>query len=137
MLIGCTLIYLCESRIVKIFYLLLLCCCSFYLAEYHNFDIEKYVFFNVNSNDNIIDISYYKNIQNVLTEKNGEYFFYKNGGCEFALPSPDIFDEEDFAHLPILHHTNPKNLLLIGGIKYLPSIIKYDLKQIDFMNSVE
>lgn len=133
MLIGCTLIYLCESRIVKIFYLLLLCCCSFYLAEYHNFDIEKYVFFNVNSNDNIIDISYYKNIQNVLTEKNGEYFFYKNGGCEFALPSPDIFDEEDFAHLPILHHTNPKNLLLIGGIKYLPSIIKYDLKQIDFI----
>ena len=133
MLIICNLIYLCESRIVKIFYFLLLCCFSFYLVKYHSFDIEKYVFFNVNSNDNIIDVSYYKNIQNVLTEKNGEYFFYKNGNCEFALPSPDIFDEEDFAHLPILHHTNPKNLLLIGGIKYLSSIIKYNLERIDFI----
>lgn len=132
MLIFCNLVYLCESRIVKVFYLLLFCF-SFYLVKYHSFDIEKYVFFNVNSNDNIIDISYYKNIQNVLTERNGEYFFYKNGSCEFALPSPDIFDEEDFAHLPILHHTNPKNLLLIGGIKYLSSIIKYDLRNIDFI----
>jgi len=132
MLICCALIYLCESRIVKIFYLLLLCL-SFYLAQYHSYDIERYIFFNVNSNNNIVDISYYQNVQNVLTEKNGEYLFYKNGNCEFALPSPDIFDEEDFAHLPILHHTNPKNLLLIGGIKYLPSILKYNLEKIDFV----
>ena len=111
----------------------MLLCLSLYLIKYHSLDIERYVFFNVNSNSNIIDISYYENIQNVLTEKNGEFFFYKNGNCEFALPSPEIFDEEDFAHLPILHHTDPKNLLLIGGIKYLPSIIKYDLKKIDFI----
>ena len=131
-LIFCNLIYLCESRIVKIFYLMLLCI-SLYLINYHSLDIERYVFFNVNSNSNIIDISYYENIQNVLTEKNGEYFFYKNGNCEYALPSPEIFDEEDFAHLPILHHTAPKNLLLIGGIKYLPSIVKYGLEKIDFI----
>ncbi|MCR4663508.1 MAG: hypothetical protein K5622_06460 [Endomicrobiaceae bacterium] len=132
MLIFCNLIYLCESIIVKIFYLVLFCL-SFYLIKYHSLDLEKYIFFNINSNNNIIDVSYYKNIQDVLTEKNGEYFFYKNGNCEFALPSPDIFDEEDFAHLPILHHTNPKKLLLIGGVKYLSSIVKYDLEKIDFV----
>ncbi len=131
-LILCNLIYLCESIIVKIFYLLLLCF-SLYLIKYHTFDIEKNITFNNNSNLNIINFSYYKNIQNILMEKNGEYFFYKNGNCEFALPSPEIFDEEDFAHLPILHHTDPKSLLLIEGMRYLPSIIKYDLKKIDFI----
>ncbi len=132
MLICFNLVYLCESIIVKCFYVVLFAV-SFYLVCYHGFDIEKRVILNNYSENNIIDISYYKNIQNILTEKNGEYFLYKNGNCEFALPSPDIFDEEDFAHLPILHHINPKNLLLIGGIKYLPSIIKYDLGKIDFI----
>ncbi len=132
MLISCNLIYLCESRIVKIFYFGLLCL-ALYLVKYHNADIEKHIFLNINSNSNIVDLSYYENIQNILVEKNGEYYFYKNGNCEYALPSPEIFDEEDFAHLPILHHTSPEKLLLIGGIKYLPSIIKYDLEKIDFV----
>ena len=132
MLICFNLIYLCESIIVKCFYVVLFAV-SLYLICYHRFDIEKFVILNNYSNNNIIDISYYKNIQNILTEKNGEYFLYNGGNCEFALPSPDIIDEQDFAHLPILHHTNPKNLLLIGGIKYLPSIIKYDLEKIDFV----
>ncbi|MBR4632371.1 MAG: hypothetical protein IKO48_03505 [Elusimicrobia bacterium] len=131
-LIFCNLIYLCESIIVKVFYVVLLCV-SVYLIGYHTFDIEKNITFDNNSNINIIDFSYYKNIQNILIEKNGEYYFYKNGNCEFALPSPEIFDEEDFAHLAILHHTDPKNLLLIGGIRYLSSIIKYDLEKIDFI----
>ncbi len=132
MLIFCNLIYLSESTIVKIFYFVLLCF-SFFLIKYYAFDIEKNVTFDNNSRVNIINFSFYENIQNILMEKSGEYFFYKNGNCEFALPSPEIFDEEDFAHLPILHHANPKNLLLIGGIKYLPSIVKYDLKKIDFI----
>ena len=131
-LILCNLIYLCESIIVKFFYLLILCL-SLYLIKYHAFDIERNITFDNNSNIKIIDFSYYKNIQNILMEKNGEFFFYKNGNCEFALPSPEIFEEEDFAHLPILHHTNPKSLLLIEGTKYLSSIIKYDLHQIDFI----
>ena len=131
-LILCNLIYLCESIIVKIFYFLLLCF-SLYLIKYHTFDIEKNITFDNNSRVNIINFSFYKNIQNILLEKNGEYYFYKNGNCEFALPSPEIFDEEDFAHLPILHHSEPKSLLLIEGIRYLPSIVKYDLKKIDFI----
>ena len=131
-LILCNLIYLCESIIVKIFYVLLLCF-SLYLIKYHTFDIERNITFDNKSSVNIINFSFYKNIQNILLEKNGEYYFYKNGTCEFALPSPDIFDEEDFAHLPILHHTNPESLLLIEGIKYLPSIVKYNLKKIDFI----
>lgn len=132
MLICVNLIYLCESRVVKIFYLLLLVF-SFYLIQNYSQNIEKFIISNNYSDNNIIDISYYKNIQNILTEKNGEYFLYKNGECEFALPSPDIFDEEDFAHIPILHHSNPQSLLLIGGMKYLSSIVKYDLKKIDFI----
>lgn len=132
MLILCNLIYLCESIIVKIFYLLLLLL-SLYLIKYHTLDIEKNITFDNNSSVNIINFSFYKNIQNILLEKNGEYYFYKNGNCEFALPSPEIFDEEDFAHLPILHHTAPESLLLIEGIRYLPSITKYDLRKIDFI----
>lgn len=131
-LILFNLIYLCESIIVKVFYFGLLCL-SLYLVKYHSIDIEKHSFFNINSNSNVTDISYYENMQNILIEKNGEYYFYKNGNCEYALPSPEIFDEEDFAHLPILHHTNPEKILLVGGIKYLPSVIKYDLKKIDFV----
>ena len=75
---------------------MLLLCLPFYLIKYHTFDIEKNITFDNNSNLNIINFSYYKNIQNILMEKNGEYYFYKNGNCEFALPSPEIFDEEDF-----------------------------------------
>lgn len=132
MLICINLMYLCESRVVKIFYLMLFIF-SLYLIQTHSQDIEKLVISNNYADKNIIDISYYKNIQNILTEKNGEYYLYKNGACEFALPSPDIFDEEDFSHIPILHHSNPQSVLLIGGMKYLSSIVKYDLDKIDFI----
>lgn len=95
--------------------------------------MEKASILNNYGGNNVIDISYCDNIQNILTEKNGEYFFYVNGVNEFALPSPEIFEEEDFAHLPILHHENPKNILLIGGIRYLSSIVKYDFERIDYV----
>lgn len=131
-LIFFNLIYLVESRELKFLFLLTIVFCL-YLIQNCSAYIEKFVISNNYAENNIIDVSYYKNVQNILTEKNGEYFLYKNGTSEFCLPSPDIFEEEDFAHLPILHHSHPQSLLLIGGIKYLSSIIKYDLKKIDFV----
>lgn len=131
-LIFFNLIYLVESRELKFFFLLMIVF-SLYLIQNNASYIEKYVISNNYAKNNIIDVSYYKNVQNILTEKNGEFALYKNGTAEYCLPSPDIFEEEDFAHLPILHHNQPQSLLLIGGIKYLSSIIKYDLKKIDFV----
>ncbi|MEA5001527.1 MAG: hypothetical protein VB017_06550 [Endomicrobiaceae bacterium] len=98
-------------------------------------DIEKISILNNYGGNDIIDVSYFGNQQNILTEKNGEFYFYSNGTNDFSLPSQNIFEDEDFAHLPILHHEDPKNILLIGGVKYLSSIVKYDFIEIDYIES--
>lgn len=71
--------------------------------------------------------------QIVLTQKNNEYHFLINNSLLFSLPDNNIIESEDFVHISMLHHQNPKNILIIGKIlKCLPIILKYNIDTIDY-----
>jgi len=133
-LICVNFIFLFYSKTIRVLVVLAIIGLIYLMVNFGNY-IEKISILNNYSGTNIIDVSYFQNQQNILTEKNGEFYFYTNGSNEFALPSPKIFEEEDFAHLPILHHENPQNIVLIGGVKYLSSIVKYDFIEINYIES--
>ncbi|MFA7074360.1 MAG: hypothetical protein WC234_04135 [Endomicrobiaceae bacterium] len=133
-LISVNFIFLFRSVKMKLLSILMILSIAVLSVKFDQY-IEKTSILNNYGGNNIIDISYFKNRQNILTEKNGEFYFYTNGTNKFSLPGQNIFEEEDFAHLPILHHQNPKNILLIGGVKYLSSIVKYNFDEIDYIEN--
>lgn len=55
--------------------------------------------------------SRYGNI--VVTERGGIHDFFETGVLAFTIPDP-LYAEE-CAHIPLLHHPGPKDVLLIGG----------------------
>lgn len=122
-----------KKRKFKLFTFLLLLF-VIYVVENHTTFIENSTILNNYKSSEKIEVSYFDNQQYILTESNGEFSFYKNGILNFAVPSPTIYEDDDFAHLPILYHDNPKNILLIGGIKYLPSVTKFSLAGIDYID---
>lgn len=105
-----------------------------YIVENHTVFIENSTILNNYENSEKIEVRYFDNQQYILTQSNGEFTFYKNGILNFAVPSPTIYEDDDFGHLPILYHDNPQNILLIGGVKYLPSVAKFSLTGIDYID---
>ena len=57
--------------------------------------------------------SMYSNI--TVTTRENQFNFFSNGIPLFSTPDPDIAFVEEFVHLPLLFHSYPKNILLIGG----------------------
>jgi len=131
-LIFCDLIILCDGIFLKILMFISLCLIIYTSFNYID-KFEKKTIHNNYKTAESVDISYFANQQYIWTKTKGEDAFYNNGVLNFAFPSPTIFEDEDFAHLAILHHTNPENLLLIGGIRYLSSIVKYKFNEIDYL----
>lgn len=105
-----------------------------YIIQNYTVLIENSTILNNYKNSEKTEVSYFDNQQYVLTESNGEYAFYKNGVLNFAVPSPTIFEDDDFSHIPILYHYNPENILLIGGVQYIPAVIKSDVHSIDYID---
>ncbi|MDI6640925.1 MAG: spermine synthase [Elusimicrobiota bacterium] len=74
---------------------------------------------------------------NVSVVKEGEqYTFFSDGIPVVTVPVPDIAFIEDFVHLPMLTHTDPKNVLIIsggaGGV--ISEILKYNsVERIDYV----
>ncbi|MDD5021987.1 MAG: hypothetical protein PHR82_07685 [Endomicrobiaceae bacterium] len=132
-LIFVNLFLLFKKRAFKLLTVLLLLFVIYVIENYTTFIENSTILNNYKSSENI-EVSYFDNQQYILTESNGEFAFYKNGILNFAVPSPTIYEDDDFAHLPILYHDNPKNILLIGGVKYLPSITKFSLDSIDYID---
>lgn len=60
-----------------------------------------------------VENSVYQNI--AVTRKGEQLNFFANGVLLFTTPVPDIKLVEEMAHFPLLHHANPKNVLIIGG----------------------
>jgi len=126
------LTFLYKNILLRI--LMFLCLCLTVYVSFNYADkFEKLTIHNNYKNAENVDVSYFANQQYVFTDTKGENAFYNNGVLTFDFPSSTVFEDEDFAHLAILHHTDPENLLLIGGIKYLPSIIKYKINEIDYL----
>jgi len=127
------LFFLFKKTIFKLVTVLLLVFMVYLISNYTAF-IENSTILNNYKNSENVEVSYYENQQYILTEANGEFSFYKNGVLNFAIPSPTIYEDDDFAHLPILYHENPKNILLCGGVKYLPLIAKFRPAGIDYID---
>ncbi|HIE03858.1 MAG TPA: spermine synthase, partial [Candidatus Latescibacteria bacterium] len=57
--------------------------------------------------------SIYGNI--AVLEKEGQYTFFSNGVPVVAAPVPDIAFVEEFVHIPMLSHPEPKEVLILSG----------------------
>jgi spermidine synthase len=64
------------------------------------------------------DIVHYQNSQygNIcVIENEGQYTFFQDGIPNIITPIPDIPYVEEFVHLPLLAHPEPKKLLILSG----------------------
>ena len=64
------------------------------------------------------DVVHYQNSQygNVcVVENQGQYIFFQDGVPGLITPVPDIPFVEQFVHLPLLAHPEPRRLLLLSG----------------------
>ncbi len=66
-------------------------------------------------NHNIVHYqnSIYGNI--CVVEREGQYIFFSNGIVNLITPIPDIAFVEEFVHLPLLAHPDPRRVLILGG----------------------
>lgn len=66
-------------------------------------------------NHNIVHYqnSIYGNI--CVVEREGQYIFFSNGIVDLITPIPDIAFVEEFVHLPLLAHPDPRRVLVLGG----------------------
>ena len=64
---------------------------------------------------NVLDYenSIYGNI--VVTERQGQYTFFSNGQPAITTPHPDLIFIEEFANIPLLFHTEPREILVISA----------------------
>jgi len=76
--------------------------------------------------------SVYGNI--AVVQKEGQRTFFYNGLPIITSPYPDITFVEEFGHLPLLFHQEPKDILIIGqGIGGLISIVsEHPVRKIDY-----
>jgi spermidine synthase len=76
--------------------------------------------------------------QVVLLQRNNEYYLLSNNILLFSSPDSEILHSEDFGHIPILHHEDTKNILVIGGAtKYLPIVFEHKIDKIDYVEADE
>jgi spermidine synthase len=64
------------------------------------------------------NIVHYQNSQygNIcVIENEGQYIFFQDGIPEIITPVPDISFVEEFTHLPLLAHPEPRKLLILSG----------------------
>ncbi|MDR2645311.1 MAG: hypothetical protein LBB44_04990 [Endomicrobium sp.] len=74
--------------------------------------------------------------QVVLLQRNNEYYLLSNNILLFSSPDSEILHSEDFGHIPLLHHEDPKNILVIGGAtKYLPMVFEHKIDKIDYVEA--
>jgi len=70
----------------------------------------------------------------VVTEREDEYTFFTDGLPVITSPNPDLVYVEEFAHLPMLSHSDPGNIMILsggaGGI--INEILKHDVSSIDY-----
>ena len=50
-----------------------------------------------------------------VTKRSGEYSFFLDGSLAITAPNPDITAIEEFAHIPLLSHPSPRDILVISG----------------------
>ncbi|MFA5369113.1 MAG: hypothetical protein WC300_00105 [Candidatus Omnitrophota bacterium] len=77
--------------------------------------------------------SVYGNIS--VARRKGQYTFYYDGTSFITTPNPDINTAEEFAHLPMLSHPDPFDILVIGkgAGGFLHEILKYKISKLAYV----
>ncbi|MDD5238219.1 MAG: hypothetical protein PHU96_04580 [Candidatus Omnitrophica bacterium] len=133
-LIICLLFFRQISAFLKytILSLIIITLCLFFSAKIHY--IERASINSAWKPKEVLDYrnSVYGNV--AVTRELTQYTFFYNGIPIITTPTPNIQFVEDFGHLPLLFHSNPKDVLVIsqgaGGL--INEIIKYPVKKIDY-----
>ncbi|MBU4445809.1 spermine synthase, partial [bacterium] len=122
-------------KILSIVSLILFILCAYFLfsskaEEIHWLSVQKQW-----QSQNII---HYQNsiYGNVAVTKNAEqYTFFSDGVPIITTPTPDIVFMEEFIHLSMLFHSNPKEILIIGGAAggLLNEILKHPVERLDYV----
>ncbi|MDR0723807.1 MAG: hypothetical protein LBF23_01300 [Endomicrobium sp.] len=122
-----------KNKTIIIFTLVSICLLfALYLSNL-SIDFDKYLL-NKNIANTKIERYYSTSYgQIVLTQKNNEYYFLANNSLMFSFPDANIIESEDFCHIPMLHHPNHKDILVIGKIQYIPIIFKHDINNINYV----
>jgi len=85
-------------------------------------------------NEKIVDYqnSIHGNI--VVTQKEKQFTIFLNGTPSVVTPVPDIAFVEQFSHIPLLFHPQPKEVLVISGAVggIIHEILKQPVKNIDY-----
>ncbi|MDX1779385.1 MAG: spermine synthase, partial [Thermodesulfobacteriota bacterium] len=76
--------------------------------------------------------SIYGNI--TVTKRGEQYTFFSDGISIVTTPVPDIIFVEEFVHLPLLSHPEPKKVLVIGGAAggVIHELLKHPVERIDY-----
>jgi len=85
-------------------------------------------------NQNVVHYqnSIYGNL--VVIKEKEQYTFFSNGIPIITTPTPDIFFVEEFAHLALLSHPHPEEVLILSGGAggLINEILKHPIKRIDY-----
>ncbi len=97
-----------------VFYLSLLFTAISLLMIFQSNSIHWYSIKKQYPNLNVVhyENSKYGNI--TVVENEGQYIFLQNGIPEIFIPFPDMIAIEEFVHIPLLSHENPKEILIVG-----------------------
>lgn len=76
--------------------------------------------------------SIYGNI--TVTQRKEQYTFFSDGIPIITTPTPNIAFVEEFVHLPMLFHPDPKEILLIGGGAggVLNEVLQHPVRRVDY-----
>lgn len=77
--------------------------------------------------------SIYGNV--AVTEKEEQYTFFSDGIPVITAPTPDITFVEEFAHLSMLFHPHPKEVLIISGGAggLISEVLKHPVERVDYV----
>lgn len=70
----------------------------------------------------------------VITKQNGQTNYYENN--VLMSSTGDVASREESAHIPMVQHRDPKNILVLSGITsgIIKEIVKYPIESIDYVD---
>ena len=77
--------------------------------------------------------SIYGNV--AVTRREEQYTFFSDGIPVITTPTPDIIFVEEFVHLPMLFHPQPKEVLIISGGAggLISEVLKHPVERVDYV----